>query len=116
LRNQALFFVPNSSVTFVTVSTFLPIYFCFIIQIENYEENKLLIFTGTFLSSFFGFGQDTLAISKSELLQKVAEKNLQIKIAEKTLSISKSRLSSNQMHFFCPILMFRILEFQLPIR
>jgi hypothetical protein len=39
-----------------------------------------------------GFGQDTLAISKSELVQKVAEKNLQIKIAQKTLSISKSRL------------------------
>jgi len=54
------------------------------------KKISYLIFTGTFLSSFFGFGQDTLAISKSELVQKVAEKNLQIKIAQKTYQSAKA--------------------------
>ena len=49
-----------------------------------------MIFTGTFLSSFFGFGQDTLSISKSELSQKLSENNLQIKIAEKTYQSAKA--------------------------
>ena len=79
------------------------------------KKISYIIFTGTFLSSFFGFGQDTLAISKSELLQKVAEKNLQIKIAEKITNQQKQILA-NQRHFFCPTSMCRILEFQLPIR
>jgi hypothetical protein len=34
--------------------------------------------------SFYGFGQDTLSISKKDLFQKVVDKNLQIKIAEKS--------------------------------
>jgi outer membrane protein TolC len=34
--------------------------------------------------SFYGFAQDTLSISKKDLFQKVTEKNLQIKIAEKS--------------------------------
>ncbi len=58
-----------------------------------------IIFTGTFLSSFFGFGQDTLAISKSELVQKVAEKNLQIKIAEKNYQSAKADFSQSASLF-----------------
>ena len=54
------------------------------------KKISYLIFAATFLSSFFGFGQDTLAISKSELVQKVAEKNLQIKIAQKTYQSAKA--------------------------
>lgn len=34
--------------------------------------------------SFYGFAQDTLSISKKDLFQKVTEKNLQIKISEKS--------------------------------
>ncbi|WP_348825706.1 TolC family protein [Flavobacterium aestuarii] len=34
--------------------------------------------------SFYGFGQDTLSISKKDLFQKMTDKNLQIKIAEKS--------------------------------
>lgn len=79
------------------------------------KKISYIIFTGTFLSSFFGFGQDTLAISKGELLQKVAEKNLQIKIAEKITNQQKQILA-NQRHFFYPTSMCRIPEFQLPIR
>lgn len=47
------------------------------------KKISYIIFTGTLLTSFFGFSQDTLAISKSELSQKLSDKNLQIKIAEK---------------------------------
>ncbi len=54
------------------------------------KKISYIIFTGTFLSSFFGFGQDTLPISRKDLLQKVAEKNLQIKIAEKTFQSAKA--------------------------
>jgi outer membrane protein TolC len=49
-----------------------------------------IIYTVTILSSFFCFGQDTLSISKSELFQKISEKNLQIKIAEKTFQSAKA--------------------------
>ena len=54
------------------------------------KKISYIIFTGTILSSLFGFGQDTLAISKRELVQKVAEKNLQIKIAQKTYQSAKA--------------------------
>lgn len=47
------------------------------------KKIKFIIFTGTLLGTLIGFGQDTLAISKSDLLQKLSDKNLQIKIAEK---------------------------------
>ena len=63
------------------------------------KKISYIIFTGTFLSSFFGFGQDTLAISKSELLQKVAEKNLQIKIAEKNYQSAKADFSQSAALF-----------------
>lgn len=54
------------------------------------KKSKLFLLTATFISSYFGFSQDTLSISKSELLQKVSEKNLQIKIAEKTFQSAKA--------------------------
>ena len=54
------------------------------------KKTKLFLLTATFISSCFGFSQDTLSISKSELLQKVSEKNLQIKIAEKTFQSAKA--------------------------
>jgi outer membrane protein TolC len=54
------------------------------------KKTKLFLLTATFICSYFGFSQDTLSISKSELLQKVSEKNLQIKIAEKTFQSAKA--------------------------
>lgn len=54
------------------------------------KKIKYLIFTGTVLSSVFGFSQDTLSISKKDLLQKVADKNLQLKIAEKTYASAQA--------------------------
>ncbi len=63
------------------------------------KKISYIIFTGTFLSSFFGFGQDTLAISKGELVQKVAEKNLQIKIAEKNYQSAKADFSQSAALF-----------------
>jgi outer membrane protein TolC len=54
------------------------------------KKIQFIIFIGTILGSFVSYGQDTLAISKSDLLQKVSDKNLQIKIAEKTFQSAKA--------------------------
>jgi outer membrane protein TolC len=51
---------------------------------------KLTFIVGTLFISIFGYSQDTLTISKKDLLQKVSEKNLQIKIAEKTYQSAKA--------------------------
>lgn len=51
---------------------------------------KYTTFIGTILGALSSYSQDTLAISKSDLLQKVSEKNLQIKIAEKTYLSAKA--------------------------
>ncbi|UQD56790.1 TolC family protein [Flavobacterium sp. K5-23] len=45
------------------------------------KKINVIVFTATILISAFSYGQDTLAISKSDLWQKVSDKNLQIKIA-----------------------------------
>lgn len=58
-----------------------------------------IIFTGTFLFSLFGFSQDTLSISKSDLMQKVSEKNLQIKIAEKAYQSAKADYNQSNALF-----------------
>lgn len=63
------------------------------------KKISYIIFTGTILSSFFGFSQDTLSISKSELVQKVSEKNLQIKIAEKTYQSAKADYNQSNALF-----------------
>ena len=54
------------------------------------KKTQLVYITGTLLTSIFGYSQDTLTISKKELLQKIAVKNLQIKIAEKTYLSAKA--------------------------
>ena len=51
---------------------------------------KKIIFTYLLLLSALAFSQDTLTISKSELMQKVADKNLQVQIAEKTFQSAKA--------------------------
>jgi outer membrane protein TolC len=63
------------------------------------KKISYIIFTGTILSSFFGFSQDTLVISKSELSQKLSEKNLQIKIAEKTYQSAKADYNQSNALF-----------------
>ncbi|SDX12850.1 TolC family protein [Flavobacterium degerlachei] len=45
------------------------------------KKINLIVLLGTISISAISYSQDTLAISKSELLQKVSDKNLQIKIA-----------------------------------
>ena len=54
------------------------------------KNTKLTFVVGTFFFSIFGYSQDTLTISKKDILQKVSEKNLQIKIAEKTYQSAKA--------------------------
>ena len=51
---------------------------------------KFTFIVGTLFISIFGYSQDTLTISKKDLLLKVSEKNLQIKIAEKTYQSAKA--------------------------
>ena len=63
------------------------------------KKVSYIFFTGTILSSFFGFSQDTLSISKSELSQKLSEKNLQIKIAEKTYQSAKADYNQSNALF-----------------
>jgi outer membrane protein TolC len=45
------------------------------------KKINVIVFAATILISAFSYGQDTLAISKSDLWQKLSDKNLQIKIA-----------------------------------
>ena len=63
------------------------------------KKKQLIYITGTLLVSFFGFSQDTLSISKSELLQKISEKNLQIKIAEKNYQSAKADYNQSRALF-----------------
>ena len=63
------------------------------------KKINYIVFIGAILSSFLGFSQDTLAISKSELVQKVSEKNLQIKIAEKTYQSAKADYNQSNALF-----------------
>ena len=64
------------------------------------KKISYIIFTGTILSSLFSFSQDTLSISKSELSQKLSEKNLQIKIAEKAYQSAKADYKQSNALFF----------------
>lgn len=52
--------------------------------------SKLLVTLGFVFLSAFGFSQDTLTISKSDLNQKISEKNLQLQIARKNYQSAKA--------------------------
>ncbi|MGL2963137.1 TolC family protein [Flavobacterium sp. RSB2_4_14] len=54
------------------------------------KKIKGIVLLGVLLVYFSGHSQDTLSISKSDLFQKVADKNLQIKIAEKSYQSAKA--------------------------
>ena len=63
------------------------------------KKISYIIFTGTMLGSFFGFSQDTLSISKNDLIQKLSEKNLQIKISEKNVQSAKADYNQSRALF-----------------
>ena len=52
--------------------------------------SKLFVTLGFVFLSAFGFSQDTLTISKSDLKQKLADKNLQLQIARKNYQSAKA--------------------------
>ncbi|WP_333876758.1 TolC family protein [Flavobacterium sp.] len=52
--------------------------------------SKLLVTLGFVFLSAFGFSQDTLTISKSDLRQKLSEKNLQLQMARKNYQSAKA--------------------------
>lgn len=62
--------------------------------------NTKIQFSLILISLSFGtFAQDTITISKNELLEKVTDKNLQIKIAEKTLAGAKADYNESNSLF-----------------
>jgi len=63
------------------------------------KKIKFIIISGLVLSSFWSFGQDTLTIAKSDLLQKLSDKNLQIKIAEKNFLSAKGDFEQSNALF-----------------
>ncbi len=54
------------------------------------KKVNLLIALGTALLSVTSYGQDTLSISKNDLVQKVTENNLQIKVANQSFESAKA--------------------------
>ncbi len=54
------------------------------------KKVNLLIALGTALLSVSTYGQDTLSISKNDLLQKITENNLQIKVANQSFESAKA--------------------------
>lgn len=54
------------------------------------KKIKHIILITVFLSPFFGFSQDTLTIAKNDLIQRLFEKNLQLKIADKNFQSAKA--------------------------
>ena len=63
------------------------------------KQVKFILTSAIFLTSIFGFSQDTLMISKSELLQKLSDKNLQLKIAEQTYQSAKADFNQSNALF-----------------
>ena len=51
---------------------------------------KTIIFSGSFLLSLALYSQDTIQISKVDLVQKLSDQNLQLKIAEKSFESARS--------------------------
>jgi outer membrane protein TolC len=58
-----------------------------------------LVLLGICLGASSLYGQDTIAISKTDLLQKVTEKNLQIKVAEKAFQSAKADYNQSNALF-----------------
>lgn len=54
------------------------------------KRNRTFINLALVLVSFIGYSQDTISISKNDLLQKLTEKNLQIKISDKSYQSAKA--------------------------
>lgn len=63
------------------------------------NKSKLSITIGLIFISLLGYSQDTLTISKSDLLQKVTDKNLQLKIAERTFQSAKADYQQSKALF-----------------
>ena len=54
------------------------------------KRNRTFINLALVLVSFIGYSQDTISIPKNDLLQKLTEKNLQIKISDKSYQSAKA--------------------------
>lgn len=60
---------------------------------------KFIISSTLILISIVGYGQDTLSISRSELIQKLSDKNLQLKIAATTYQSAKADYNQSRALF-----------------
>jgi outer membrane protein TolC len=63
------------------------------------QYKSLLIFTSCLSLSTLGFSQDTIIISKNDILQKAAEQNLQLKIATKLFESAKAEYHETNATF-----------------
>lgn len=63
------------------------------------KQMKFILTCAIFLSSFIGFSQDTLMVSKNDLVQKVTDKNLQLKITEKSYQSAKADYNQSNALF-----------------
>ncbi len=54
------------------------------------KRNRTFLTLALVFISIFGYGQDTITISKNDLLQKLTEKNLQLKIADKSYQSARA--------------------------
>ena len=63
------------------------------------KKISYIIFTGTMLGSLFGFSQDILSISKNDLMQKLSEKNLQIKNKKKNVQSANADYNQSRALF-----------------
>jgi len=72
---------------------------------------KEIFITGSLLVAFSVFGQDTIQISKSEIVQKMTDQNLQLKIANKSVE-SAPHNRVRKFLPFCPTFLPLIQLFQ----
>lgn len=63
------------------------------------KNNLLLTFIGIFAIAFTAKGQDTIPISKKDILERVNDNNLQIKIAEKNAASAKADYNQSNSLF-----------------
>ncbi|MDW7693091.1 TolC family protein [Flammeovirgaceae bacterium SG7u.111] len=63
------------------------------------KNRYLIVLISTILSVNTSFGQDTLTISRDDILSKISQENLQVKIAEKTFESAKADYNQSRSLF-----------------
>lgn len=72
------------------------------------KKISLIVIVGMISIAAFSYDQNTLAISKAELLHKIPDKNLQLKIADQEFKSAQADYRQSNAFFY------QILPFPLP--